>query len=265
MTKQNILVIILSFFFYQTLNSSALFHKGATASHRVNSQKGVNSHVPSKLSNTLANEFLGKKHAQFEVSKSFVLKKKAVTSPIASTGNSSIPALNDLPLISYISGQGRITPPVEAKTQATVFAVFDSKKKIQYVGFSKDVRNSLRTLIGRRPELCYYYKLFHLEELDQTKMLEVRNQVRKAGLYSHVIFRFSLCSTSNSFFFLCFPSLFSPVVLRAWGSSHWKHRPNSKVIMGKAIRVRFYFRERKSCCCHIQGQNSSPDFTGQRA
>lgn len=48
---------------------------------------------------------------------------------------------------------------------------------MQYIGFSKDVRNSLRTLMGRRPELCHYYKLYNLRTLDQEKMLAVRKQV----------------------------------------------------------------------------------------
>lgn len=49
---------------------------------------------------------------------------------------------------------------------------------VQYIGFSKDVRNSLRTLMGRRPELCYYFKVFNLDKLDQTQMLAARQQVR---------------------------------------------------------------------------------------
>ncbi|KAL3690234.1 hypothetical protein R1sor_016543 [Riccia sorocarpa] len=99
------------------------------------------------------------------------------------TEKETVPSLNDLPLIQYINQQGRIQPPVEKTTKATVFAIYDENKKIQFIGFSKDVRNSLRTLMGRRPTLCYYYKLYNLDSLDQQKMLACRQQwVSELGL-----------------------------------------------------------------------------------
>ncbi|CAM6033236.1 unnamed protein product [Sphagnum compactum] len=103
-------------------------------------------------------------------------RKLCVVVATAATEIGTLPSLNDLPLINYISQTGRIQPPVEAKTAASIFAVYDKNKKIQYIGFSKDVRNSLRTLMGRRPELCHYYKLYNLPTLDQEKMLAVRKQ-----------------------------------------------------------------------------------------
>lgn len=58
--------------------------------------------------------------------------------------------------------QGLINPTVpggeEQTFKAFVFAIFDSHMKIQYTGFSSDLRNSLRTLIGRRPDKAHYYK-----------------------------------------------------------------------------------------------------------
>ncbi len=54
--------------------------------------------------------------------------------------------------------QGMIQPTVPEGTQASVFAVFDDKKKLQFVGFSKDVRNSLRTVFSRRPDRAFFYK-----------------------------------------------------------------------------------------------------------
>ena len=54
--------------------------------------------------------------------------------------------------------QGYIDPPVPEGTEASVFAVFDANKKLQYVGFSRDLRNSLRTVFGRRPDKVFYHK-----------------------------------------------------------------------------------------------------------
>ncbi len=45
-----------------------------------------------------------------------------------------------------------------APAKAYVLAVYDEQKRLQYVGFSQDLRNSLRTLLGRRPDKAHYYK-----------------------------------------------------------------------------------------------------------
>jgi hypothetical protein len=59
-------------------------------------------------------------------------------------------------------------------TAASVFAVYDATKTIQYIGFSKDLRNSLRSLLGRRPELCHYFRAIHYAVLDQQDMVQQR-------------------------------------------------------------------------------------------
>jgi hypothetical protein len=42
--------------------------------------------------------------------------------------------------------------------QATVFAVYDEARIMQYVGFSRGLRDTLRTLFSRRPDKAHYYK-----------------------------------------------------------------------------------------------------------
>lgn len=54
--------------------------------------------------------------------------------------------------------QGMIEPEVPEGTAASVFAIFDESKKLQFVGFSKDLRNSLRTVFSRRPDKAFFYK-----------------------------------------------------------------------------------------------------------
>ena len=56
------------------------------------------------------------------------------------------------------AAQGLIQPDVPEGTQASVFALFDEAKKLQFVGFSKDLRNSLRTVFSRRPDRAFFYK-----------------------------------------------------------------------------------------------------------
>lgn len=54
--------------------------------------------------------------------------------------------------------QGFILPNVPAGTEASVFGIYDQNKNLQYVGFSKDYRNTLRTLLGRRPDKAWFHR-----------------------------------------------------------------------------------------------------------
>ncbi|KAG6541799.1 hypothetical protein Mapa_016814 [Marchantia paleacea] len=132
----------------------------------------------------LSSNAFSKGHLVFsrsQSSRSYKQRRSSVVAMAAEEG--ATPCLNDIPLTQYINQQGRIQPLVEKSTKASVFAIFDQNKKIQYIGFSRDVRNSLRTLMGRRPTLCYYYKLYNLDSLDQQRMLSCRQQwVSELGL-----------------------------------------------------------------------------------
>lgn len=39
-----------------------------------------------------------------------------------------------------------------------MFALYDEARTLQYVGFSKGLRDTLRTLFSRRPEKTHYFK-----------------------------------------------------------------------------------------------------------
>jgi hypothetical protein len=90
--------------------------------------------------------------------------------PAIATG----PKLSDLPLQAVINPQGYVNPEIVPGTAAAVFAVYDEQQKLQYIGFSKDLRSSLRTVLGRRPDKAYYFKAVQLPHLDQEDMLAIR-------------------------------------------------------------------------------------------
>mmetsp|Transcript_15630 Transcript_15630/g.49078 ORF Transcript_15630/g.49078 Transcript_15630/m.49078 type:complete len:244 (-) Transcript_15630:689-1420(-) len=99
---------------------------------------------------------------------------------VVASGADDLPSLNALPLAPVINTEGLILPKFKRGCKATIFAILDDKKKVQYIGFSKDIRGTLRTMMGRQPKLCYFYKSVDFMEVDQKRMLAIRSAVRGA-------------------------------------------------------------------------------------
>eukprot|EP01025_Chloroclados_australasicus_P037403 TRINITY_DN3818_c0_g1_i1.p1 TRINITY_DN3818_c0_g1~~TRINITY_DN3818_c0_g1_i1.p1 ORF type:complete len:378 (-),score=40.64 TRINITY_DN3818_c0_g1_i1:469-1602(-) len=83
--------------------------------------------------------------------------------------------LADLSLNSIVNQQGYIMPSVQEDTQGAVFAVFDKEKRLQFVGFSKDLAESLRKVFTRRPDKAFFYKFTQFKEINQEEMIKVRD------------------------------------------------------------------------------------------
>ncbi|KAK9829795.1 hypothetical protein WJX72_007953 [[Myrmecia] bisecta] len=97
-----------------------------------------------------------------------------VTEAASVSDASTSQKLVDQDLTPILNAQGLIQPVIPEGTQASVFAIYDDKKKLQYVGFSKDLYNSLRTVFSRRPDKAFFYKVCHLNRLDQQEMIDLR-------------------------------------------------------------------------------------------
>ena len=78
--------------------------------------------------------------------------------------------------VALLCSRGFVSPKLPERYAASVFAVLDEKKNVLYVGFSKDVRNTLRRLLARRTDLCFYYKLFNFEAVDPEGLMACRKQ-----------------------------------------------------------------------------------------
>lgn len=89
-------------------------------------------------------------------------------------GEASVSPLSSLELKSLISVEGEVHPEESEGVKASVFGIFDQAKQLQFVGFSKDLKNSLRTMLGRQYDLAYYYKHVDFAEIDQQAMIAVR-------------------------------------------------------------------------------------------
>lgn len=81
----------------------------------------------------------------------------------------------DVELLPICDTQGYILSDPSWNSPAYIFCVYDEKAKAQYVGFSKDLKNSLRTVFTRRPEKAYFFKAFPFASVDQDAMVAVRD------------------------------------------------------------------------------------------
>eukprot|EP01026_Neomeris_dumetosa_P015068 TRINITY_DN15666_c0_g1_i10.p1 TRINITY_DN15666_c0_g1~~TRINITY_DN15666_c0_g1_i10.p1 ORF type:complete len:432 (-),score=53.26 TRINITY_DN15666_c0_g1_i10:230-1381(-) len=84
--------------------------------------------------------------------------------------------LADITMTNILNSSGYIIPEVKEDTQVAVFAVFDKERKLQYVGFSKNIPESLRKVFCRRPDKAYFYKLIQLPEINQEELLGIREK-----------------------------------------------------------------------------------------
>ena len=75
--------------------------------------------------------------------------------------------------------------PPNSSPQASVFAIYDDAKTLQYVGFSKGLRDSLRILFARRPEKAMYFKCVRLARLRLRRAALRCAALRCAALICH--------------------------------------------------------------------------------
>ena len=59
-------------------------------------------------------------------------------------------------------------------TKQAVYAIYDDKSRLQYIGIGPDLRNALRQVLGRRPDKAFYYKAMCLPTSDQAAGSAIR-------------------------------------------------------------------------------------------
>ena len=112
---------------------------------------------PTLDSTEYARQELARKQKEYEAS----LREK--TRAQAAQSTEPIPFLNDLTLFSYLTEDGLIQQvTMNPKIRASVYAIYDKEKVLQYVGISRNVNQSLRLHLARCPELTYYYRVHHI-------------------------------------------------------------------------------------------------------
>lgn len=84
------------------------------------------------------------------------------------------PTLAELPLHPYIDGSGRVAP--DLKGAIGLYAIFDAAGRVQYIGYSRDIRLSLLQHLVRCPQGCSGYKAIAIERPDRPWLETVKQQ-----------------------------------------------------------------------------------------
>jgi hypothetical protein len=91
-----------------------------------------------------------------------------------------IPALNSLTFHPYLEDSGQIS--VEFQGKVGIYGIFDAAQTLQYVGYSRDVTQSLRQHLVRQPQACHWYKVQTVERPSRTLLEDIRTAwIAEAG------------------------------------------------------------------------------------
>ncbi len=81
--------------------------------------------------------------------------------------------LASLEFIPYIDSEGKLPEFVQGKIG--VYAIFDSDKVLQLVGYSRDTYLSLKQHLVRQPEHCYWLKVQTIDKPSRTILESIRS------------------------------------------------------------------------------------------
>lgn len=94
------------------------------------------------------------------------LSAAAMTSQVVSS------KLAELPLHPYLDEEGCLA--TDLQRQIGIYAIFDQTQTLQYVGYSRDVYQSLKQHLVRRPHDCWWYKLQTIERPSRTVLEDLK-------------------------------------------------------------------------------------------
>ncbi|MEM9537163.1 MAG: GIY-YIG nuclease family protein [Cyanobacteria bacterium P01_A01_bin.3] len=79
--------------------------------------------------------------------------------------------LADLPYLPFINTDGLL--PHELSGTVGAYAIFDGDRQLQYVGYSRDVLNSLRLHLVRKPAFCHWVKVQAINRPSRTVLEDI--------------------------------------------------------------------------------------------
>lgn len=85
---------------------------------------------------------------------------------------SDAPSLKSLEFLAYVDDAGQL--PEELQGKVGVYAIFDSDKILQFIGYSRDVFLSLRQHLVRQPQSCYWVKVKTVDRPSRTLLEDIK-------------------------------------------------------------------------------------------
>ncbi|XP_024526657.1 uncharacterized protein LOC112350950 [Selaginella moellendorffii] len=85
-------------------------------------------------------------------------------------------SLEDLEFLPYLTEDGMILDCSQADAKASVYAVFDENKVINYIGISRQIHPSMRLHFARVPQKCYFVKVYHVTKPSRSILELTRNK-----------------------------------------------------------------------------------------
>jgi hypothetical protein len=73
----------------------------------------------------------------------------------------------------YIDENGVINSELENKIG--IYAIFNNEKKLEYVGYSRNLFMSLKQHLVRQPDKCYWFKFYLIERPSRSILEEIRS------------------------------------------------------------------------------------------
>ena len=89
------------------------------------------------------------------------------------TAQTALPTLAELSFCQYLDTEGTLSSSLQR--QIGIYAIFDQDQQLRYVGYSRDVYQSLKQHLVRQPQACWWYKLQTVERPSRS-LLENQRQ-----------------------------------------------------------------------------------------
>lgn len=95
------------------------------------------------------------------------------------TAQAAVPALADQSLRPYLDAEGAL--PTSLQRQIGVYAIFDQAQTLRYVGYSRDIYQSLKQHLVRQSDACWGYKLHTIERPSRTLLESIKQAWTQEG------------------------------------------------------------------------------------
>lgn len=86
-------------------------------------------------------------------------KMQEQTKQAAARGDAAVTPLAELEFVPYLTEEGLVAKVDTTGVKASVYAVYDESKTLQYIGVSRGIQQSLRLHLARRPTQTYFFKV----------------------------------------------------------------------------------------------------------